>query len=335
MQSLILSGGLGTRLRPLTLYCPKPLLPIANVPFLSYPMALLRKYNIGETILCTADRLEPYGSLIEEEKKKGTTILCSRETVELGTGGAVKNAEDMIRSDPFFVMNGDILTNFDLTAMLAFHQERGAAVTIALIAVPDPSAFGLVIQDDRGKINKFMEKPQIQITDASERFYINAGVYIFNKDVLNLLSRGQKCSLEKELFPACLEKGLPLFGYRVDPGAYWLDIGTPPKYLEANRDAFKWKADFFPQALPLKKGSRSRLHDKTEMDEATVIGSDCFVDEDCLLSDCVLLDRVTLEKGVTLQNCIIGSDCKIGSHSKIIHSKVIGNRSIVTSYSVL
>src|SRR5438874_7381753 len=140
--ALILSGGQGTRLRPLTLYSPKPLLPIANAPFLSYPLALLRQHGTREVVLCTSDALKPYAGFIRDQGRLGTRIGCSRETEELGTAGAVKNAEACIKSSPFFVFNGDILSDIDLTRMARFHHEKKALITVALVPVADPTGSG-------------------------------------------------------------------------------------------------------------------------------------------------------------------------------------------------
>src|SRR3989344_887466 len=162
MQALILTGGLGTRLRPLTYSTLKPLLPICNVPFLRYPMAALRKAGASDVILCSSDDPAPYADLIKQEADAGTRVFCSREKMKLGTGGAVKNAQGYIKTSQFFAMTGDSLTDLDFSEMLKFHKAKKAVLTIALIPIEDPSQYGLVLTDAQSRIVNFMEKPSLE-----------------------------------------------------------------------------------------------------------------------------------------------------------------------------
>lgn len=334
MKALILTGGLGTRLRPLTLYCPKPLLPIANVPFLSYPLALLRKHGVHGAVLCMADSAKPYQSLIRDEQKNGTHVECSRETKELGTAGALKNAERFIQSPLFFVFNGDVLTDIDLTAMIRFHNEKKADVTVALIPVPDPSAYGLAVMDKDHRILKFVEKPPLDTLPKKKNHPINAGIYLYKREILDLIPKNENYSVEKQLYPDCLKRGLSIFGFPVKNSSYWLDIGSPQKFKKANQDMVAHQVKVFQKIIPWKRaGEKNIVHKTAVISEDAVIGKKCRIGAHAVIDGSVLLDGVTIEDHSTLRNCVIGSDVKIEHHSIIENVKIVGNGSIITPFS--
>jgi mannose-1-phosphate guanylyltransferase len=335
MKALILSGGKGTRLRPLALYTPKPLLPVANMPFLSYPLALLKHYGIKETILCTSDNETPYKGLFAEQKKLGMKLTCSREIKELGTAGALKNAEKHV-GDTFYVFNGDILSNLDLSAMMSFHKKNNALITIALVPVPDPSAYGLVMMNAENRVVKFIEKPSSPIQTRRNDTLINIGVYIFNKEVMDMIPAGTPCSVERELFPECLNRKLRVFGFPAAPQTYWLDIGTPEKYLEANMDVIQGRLAGLTPGKPseMARGKGSKVHASASIHD-TVIGPRSKIGPGCSVRNCVLLDGVILDEGVSLKDCVVGSGAKIGHNSIILGPGIIGNNSIITPYSKL
>lgn len=335
MQALILSGGMGTRLRPLTLYAPKPLLPIANVPHLSYPLALLRAHGVAEAVLCTAEALGPYRPFIREEKKLGTTVRCSRETSELGTAGAIRNAEKYIKSDTFFVFNGDVLTDIDLSAMIRFHKARGAKITVALVPVENPAAYGLVLTDAQGRIRQFIEKPKELLPEWGKKFYINAGIYLFDRSVLARIPKGKKHSTERELFPGCLADGIPFYGFHAD-GAYWLDIGKPESYLKGNIDALdrsrvKMRAGRGQSRI----APGSAVHRTAELHATAVIGKKCRIGARAQLKNCVILDGVKVEEDAVIENCVIGRGARIGRSSTVRGAQVIGDRSVLTPFCKL
>lgn len=335
MQSLILSGGMGTRLRPLTLYMPKPLLPVVNIPFLSYPLALLRKHGLGEAVLCTADSFEPYKSFVHSQKKLGTVVTCSRESQELGTAGALKNAEKLIRDFPVFVMNGDVLTNMNLTAMLQFHRKTQSQATIALMEVTDPSAYGLVALGGGGKIQRFIEKPK-SLSGLKKPFWVNAGIYLLEREVLQMIPKGERCSVEKYIFPLCLRRGVALYGFRNLRSTLWLDIGNPGKYLTANKLILKNGAKAFGlRERPKWIGQNSRIGQESLIGKEVVIGNRCRIGQRCRIESSVLLGDIVIEDDAEIENCIIGKGCKVGHHSTIRAASVIGNCSTLTPYSIL
>ncbi len=333
MQALILTGGRGTRLRPLTLYSPKPLLPIVNLPFLSYPSALLRKHGAKELVLCTADALGPYQPLIKAEARRGTTVRCSKETKALGTAGAIKNAEKFIDSEDFFVLNGDVLTDINLGEMLKLHKSRGALVTIALTPVANPSAYGLILTDKAGRIQKFIEKPKTFQKSWGPPYYINAGIYLFSRKVFDLIPKNQPYSSERELFPGILQEKLPMYGYRAKT-SYWLDIGTPEKYLQANLDVLggQFKVKLQGQSG---RGSSNRIHRSAYVAKNVVMGNGCAIGANAKLSGCVLMDGVKIGDEAEIENCVIGSRAIVGPGSKVRGARILGNGSKLTPYSLL
>lgn len=335
MNALILTGGLGTRLRPLTLATPKPLLPIVNRPFLSYPIALLRKEGVDTVLLCTAGSVKPYQNLIRKEKNLGSKLFLSQENKELGTAGAIKKAEKFITHFPVFVLNGDVLTNLNLSAMLQFHQKMKSHATIALIQMLDPSAYGLVEINANGRILRFIEKPK-NIAKSKNPAWINAGIYILEKEIFSLIPENKKCSIEREIFPLCLRKGLVFYGFKMSRGSFWIDIGTPEKYLQANELVLKngWKR-FGLNGKPGRIGEASTIGKNSFIGKDVVIGRKCRIGNHSQLRRAVLLDDVKVEDFVELENCIIGSGSSIGHHTKIKGGAVIGDRSAFTPYTTI
>ncbi len=336
MKALILTGGQGTRLRPLTLTTLKPLLPIANLPFLNYPLSLLRKAGAREVILCTSSSLAPYREFVRGQKKLGTELHCSQESRPLGTGGAVKNAEGYLETSPFFVMNGDSLTNLDFSELLRFHKSKRAAVTLALITVEDPSQYGLVMTGPKSEIQRFIEKPSELDLNSRRKFLINAGIYVFEKEVLGLMPRNSVYSIERELFPQLLQKGWPVYGYAAKPSVYWMDIGTSGKYLQANIDVISKKiTGVVPGSWTKALGEHSRIHPTAKVGKNVVIGKHCVVGPKAVLNRSVLLDHVHVGSEATIENCIIGNRCHIGSHAQIKQTQALGDHSRITPFSRL
>lgn len=230
MNAIILIGGLGTRLRPLTYKTPKPLLPLANQPFVFYQFELLKKHGIQEVVLCTAYMAEEFERVLGDGRKFGVRLKYVYEKTPLGTGGALKNAQDFVKGTTL-VFNGDILTDANLAEILQFHRQRQARLTLTLTRVKDPTLYGLVETDSQGKIIGFREKPSPNEVTCNT---INAGIYILEPEILGHIPPGVVYSLERELFPKLLELKVPLYATTSD--AYWLDIGTLEKYHQADRD---------------------------------------------------------------------------------------------------
>jgi mannose-1-phosphate guanylyltransferase len=252
VKAILLIGGLGTRLRPLTLTTPKPLLPIENCPFLAYQLNFLHHYGFRDIILCTSYRAEAFHEALGDGSRYGVKLHYVHEKTPLGTGGAIKNAE-MHVDDTVLICNGDILMDLNLEILLDFHRRKKAVATIALTEVEDPTAYGVIQTDAQGRIQQFIEKPA---PEEVVSHLINAGVYVFEEDVFALIPKGTVCSVERDIFPQMLTQKDPLFGIQL-PG-YWLDVGTLEKYHQAQHDVKEGRYPYHPlQKRPSKK-SKSR-----------------------------------------------------------------------------
>ena len=230
MKAILLIGGLGTRLHPLTLTTPKPLLPIQDQPFLAYQLDFLQRQGFSEIVLCTAYRAEDFRKTLGNGEKYGVHIDYVHEEKALGTGGAIKNAEPHV-DGPVLICNGDILMSLNLRELVDFHTGHKALATVALTHVEDPSAFGVVETDGEGRVMRFVEKPAPGETTSHT---INAGAYIFEKEVFAMMPAQTVYSVERGLFPKMLDEGKPL--YAKELSGYWLEVGTIDKYQQAQRD---------------------------------------------------------------------------------------------------
>src|SRR5919109_5029654 len=235
MKGLILAGGKGTRLRPLTLNTPKPVVPVANSPFLLYQIDLMRSAGIDEIILSLSYQPRKIEDLLKDGSDYGVWIRYAVEGTPLGTGGAFKNAEGHI-DWATVVLNGDVLTSIDLAAVVALHKKSGAMATIVLTRVENPSAYGLVETNADGWIQRFIEKPG---PDEITCNTINAGIYVLEPSVLKYMPKGEPYSFERGLFPTLLEHKERVMSFVLDK--YWIDIGTPQKYLEVHHDILSRK----------------------------------------------------------------------------------------------
>jgi len=230
MKAVILVGGLGTRLRPLTCNTPKPMIPLINQPFIEHVLENLRDQGIDEVILAVQYLADRFRASLGDGSRLGLKVHVIEEPEPRGTAGAVKNIEHMLDGTTF-VFNGDVMTDLDLQAMLAFHHEKGSKLTIALTPVDDPTSFGLVETNPDGHIRRFLEKPRI---DEVTTNMINAGTYIIEPELFRYVPPAQYYMFERGLFPVVLQTGDAMYGY--PSRAYWTDIGKPQTYLEVHHD---------------------------------------------------------------------------------------------------
>lgn len=333
MKAVILVGGEGTRLRPLTLRTPKPLMPVANRPFLSHVLANLGRHGVDEAILTTGYLAEAFDDYPDAERY-GVKLTVVKERTPLGTAGAVKNVESLV-DDVFFVLNGDILTDLDLSALLAFHRQRSAVGTLTLTPVEDPTAYGLVPVDPDGRIQRFVEKPRADeiVTDL-----INAGTYVLEPDVLKRIPAGVPYSFERDLFPDLLSDLAPMYGFTSHD--YWLDLGTPEKYLRANHDVLEGKVGERPPGRqtpsgawvdegarvdpavrmrgPVAVGAGARIELGAVVYPRTTLGPGCHVGEGCVVEDSVFHPDVILEPGVVVQRSVVGAGVTVGTRTRIV-----------------
>ena len=295
MKGLILAGGKGTRLRPLTLNTPKPVVPVANSPFLLFQIDLMRSAGIDEIILSLSYQPRKIEDLLKDGSDYGVWIRYAVEGTPLGTGGAFKNAEEHIDSTAV-VFNGDVLTDIDLAAVVAHHRKKGAVATIVLSPVENPSAYGLVETNPDGWIQRFIEKPG---PDEITCNTINAGIYVLEPSVLKYMPKGEPYSFERGLFPTLLEHKEPVLSFISTN--YWIDIGTPQKYLEVHHDILSHKF-----ASP--RVAKSAL-DRATLAAGTVVDEKSLIDQD-----------VTIREGVRIENSVIGKNCKIDIDVHIVDS---------------
>ena len=337
MQALILAGGEGTRLRPLTSTIPKPVVPLVGRPFISYMLEWLRGHGVEDVILGCGFMADRVQSVLGDGSGLGIRLRYLEEPRPLGTGGALKFAEDLL-DERFFMLNGDVLADHDLTAQLAAHKRTGARATLGLVPVADPSAYGLVRMHPDGAVTEFVEKPGPEQTGTN---LINAGAYILERSVLDgMPPAGTNVSIERDVFPTLVGRGL--YGY--EQSGYWLDIGTPERYLQGTYDILEGKvtteigrelrnagliltdgATFEGRVVaPALVGPGCSIGARAMVGDRSAIGEGVTIGEGARVECSVLLGGVSVGAGTTISASIIGRDVQIGDHCQIDGGVVLG-----------
>ncbi len=303
---ILLVGGFGTRLKPLTNQTPKPMLPIGGLPVTEHQLLAAKKAGINTVILATSYLSEVFIPYFGDGSKWGMKLLYAVEKEPLGTGGAIRNAAAMVdfsnSSEDFVIFNGDVLSHHDIAAQLTFHQERGAAATLHLIEVADARAFGCVPTDKTGRVTDFLEKMDNPITND-----INAGCYVFSPTVISEIPEGQVVSIERETFPQLVKSGRPVYGYREQ--AYWLDIGTPAALFKGSRDFVA--GDF-------RAGDGTKIAADCEISGGSSIGAASSIGAGAVITNSIVGDGVVIGDNCTIADSFILHNCQIESGSKII-----------------
>ena len=334
-KAVILVGGQGTRLRPLTYDMPKSMLPVLNRPFLEHTIAYIKEYGVGNITLALSYLPEVIQNHLGDGSNFGVQLNYAVEDSPLGTAGAVKNVERYLDST-FTVLNGDIFTDLNIASMLTFHQHKKAKATIALTWVDDPGAFGVVETGSDGRVKRFIEKPS---PDQITTHWINAGIYILEPEVLRHVPAGSHYMFERGLFPQLLELNEPVYGYPFR--GYWLDMGTPDKYLRLNCDLLLAKvrsplfqglsidgvcceetATIHPSAKivgPAVIGSRCQIDRKAYIKGPVVIGADCYIGEGAIIEEATLWPGVSVGAGASLKLCIADSNTRIKDNESVIN----------------
>jgi mannose-1-phosphate guanylyltransferase len=330
MKAVVLVGGEGTRLRPITETIPKPLVPLMDRASLDHVLDHLARHDVHEVVLSSAYLEEEFRHFITA-RKGDPKITWITEDAPLGTGGAIVNALKTVsrrRSDePFFALNGDILTDRDLTAMLALHTDRGAAATIALHQVDEARPFGLVPTEDDGRVLEFREKPAELVPGD-----INAGTYLLTPSALAAWEPGTNISIEREIFPALIAQGQPVYGFLSQ--AYWLDLGTPEQYLQAHFDILDGKVAFEPTYPSPFVVDGAHVDDGASLGHWVVVGSGAVVGAPAEIIDSVLHPRVVVEGGARVIGSIVGPGARIGAGATL-RGSVIGEGAVVPAGSEL
>ncbi|CAM3808109.1 sugar phosphate nucleotidyltransferase [Smaragdicoccus niigatensis] len=319
-DAIILVGGQGTRLRPLTLSAPKPMLPTAGVPFLQHLLARIAEAGIKRVILGTAYKAEVFSDYFGDGSEFGLEIVYVQETEPMGTGGGIRNVLSKIQSDNVMIFNGDVLSGADLKAIYQTHIDNDADVTLHLVRVSDPRAFGCVPTDMDGRVTAFLEKTEDPPTDQ-----INAGCYVFKKKVVEAIPSGRPVSVEREVFPGLLRDGSRVYGH-VDM-AYWKDMGTPDDFVQGSSDLVRGIAP-----SPVLNGHRgdSLVHPGAGVAPGawllggTVVGRGAEVAAGARLDGAILFDGAKVEAGARIERSIIGAGAIVGPRA-LIRDAVIGD----------
>lgn len=287
---ILLVGGLGTRLKPLTNESPKPMLPVAGLPVTEHQILAAKRAGIHTLVLATSYLAEVFTPYFGDGSKWGINIRYAVEKQPLGTGGAIRNAAQQLDGDePIVIVNGDVLSRHSIADQIAFHQEKKADVTLHLIEVDDARAFGCVPTDSEGRVTAFLEKMENPVTK-----FINAGCYVFSPDIINEIPLGSVVSVERETFPSLIAQNRPVFGYK--QAAYWLDVGTPAALFQGSRDLV---------AAPFLALAGSTIGDGTRITGGTAIGANTTIASDCIIDDCIIGDNVVIESDVKFSQCFI------------------------------
>ena len=340
MQALILAGGKGTRLRPLTMHTPKPIVPIANQPFLLYQLELLKRADVRDVILSLSYQPQKIEDKLGDGSDHNVRVSYAVEASPLGTAGAYRNAASLI-TETTVVFNGDVLTDIDMNEVIRFHRERQAAATIVLAPVPNPTAYGLVETEKDGRVRRFLEKPKPEEVTCDT---INAGIYILEPRVLDYVPEGEPFMFEYGVFPQLLERKEPFFAY-IWRG-YWRDIGTASSYLQANMDVIAGRVKLLdpPSVIQGEKfDATAEIEPPSVVDPSctlragaqiinSVVSRNCYIEERARIENSVLRGGTRVGAGSTVQGSVIGKGCHIGRAVEI-KGAVLGDKSVVTDYS--
>lgn len=343
-----MAGGFGTRLRPLTMNIPKPMVPVVNIPIMHRIVTLLKKYGITDIIALVYYYPEVIMNYFKDGKDFGVNISYVRAEADFGTAGSVRNAADLIGSDEFVVISGDVLTDVDISKVINYHFDKKSKATIVLTRVKNPLQYGIVIVKDTGEISRFLEKPSWGEVFSDT---INTGIYVLNPSILEFVPYKQEFDFSKNLFPILLDKKIPFYGFLTE--SYWRDIGTLGDYLEAHLDCLAGMVDIEIYGDKIKSenatlylGENSTIEsfdkfegvivigNKTKIGKNvkivnSVIGSECEIGDDCEIINCVIWDRTKIKEQAKLNLDVIGYECVIGEKTEISENVFISNNCFI------
>jgi len=317
MQAVILVGGRGTRLLPLTAETPKPVVTLVDRPFLAYAIEWLAGHGVDEVVLACGFLSDRLREVLGESHGAGVEIRYVEEPEPLGTAGAIRHALPFL-DERFIALNGDLLTDIDLGALIDFHNRRGGRATIGLQAVADTTGFGVVTLEETGEVSGFLEKPE---PDESAAGLVNAGVYVLERAVVEAVPEGRAVSIEREVFPGLVGDGL--FGLALD--GYWVDIGTPERYLEATWDILEGRLETAVERRPdgVLVGTGVEMGDGAAVGPRAVVGDGCRIGAGAILRESVVLEGGTIGDGCVLERTVVAPGATIAAGEKV-EDRIIG-----------
>jgi mannose-1-phosphate guanylyltransferase len=347
MQAVILVGGEGTRLRPLTSTVPKPVVPLVDRPFIVYMLEWLKRHGVDDVILSCGFLATSVRNVLGDGSQLGIRLRFVEEPEPRGTAGALKYAESFL-DERFLMLNGDVLTDLDLTEQIAQHERTGASGTLALVPVPDPTNYGLVRLNENNSVREFVEKPSADQIDSN---LISAGAYVLERDMVDLIQPDRAVSIEREIWPRLVGKGL--YGFPAD--AYWLDIGTPERYLQGTFDIIEGNVQtdvlqrlgagyisvaddavttgrVIPPAV-VERGCR--VGAGAHVGSLVVLGAGVSVGDHARIERSVVLQGADIGTGCVLTDCIVGAGAHIGDRTVISGGAVLGEGVTVGADNIL
>jgi mannose-1-phosphate guanylyltransferase len=324
VEAVVLVGGLGTRMRPLTLSAPKPMLPTAGVPFLTHLLGRIRAAGVRHVVLGTSYRAEVFATHFGNGSRLGLELDYVVEDEPLGTGGGIRNVASKLTESDVLVFNGDVLSGLDPVEVVRTHRSTGADVTLHLVRVSDPRAFGCVPTSADGRVLEFLEKSDDPPTDL-----INAGCYVFRREVIDSIPAGRAVSVERETFPGLLAAGARVHAH-VD-ASYWLDLGTPAAFVQGSADLVRGLVP--SPALPGQVGealllSGATVHPEALVGDGSVVGVDVVVQRGAQVLGSVLMDRAQVGPGAHVQRSVLGIGAQVGAGA-VLNDAVIGDGAVV------
>jgi mannose-1-phosphate guanylyltransferase / phosphomannomutase len=352
VKAVVMAGGEGTRLRPMTVSMPKPLLPIVNKPIMEHVLRLLARHGFDETVVTVQFLASVVRNYFGDGEDLGMRLHYATEETPLGTAGSVKNAEHLLRDETFLVISGDALTDFDLSDLVKFHHDKGALVTVCLTRVPDPLEFGITIVDEDHRVQRFLEKPTWGQVFSDT---VNTGIYVMEPEVFDHVAVGEQVDWAGDVFPRLLEAGLPVYGYVAE--GYWEDVGTHESYMRAQADVLTGQVDLdldafevstgiwvaegaeiHPEAVlrgPLFVGDYAKVEAGVELREFTVLGSNVIVKSGAFLHRAVVHDNVFVGPQTNLRACVIGKNSDIMRGARLEEGVVIGDECVIEEEAIV
>jgi mannose-1-phosphate guanylyltransferase len=343
LKAIILVGGKATRLLPLSVNTPKSLVPVVNIPILEHVINHVREHGIRDIVLAQGHLAQSIVNYFGDGSRFGVTLIHSYEDIPLGSAGAAKNAEKYLKDDTFLVLNSDIFSDLDFTAMLDLHRKMNAKATIATTPVEDPTMYGLVESDRTGRVRRFLEKPKREEVTTDQ---INAGAWFVEADVLDRIPGNTSFSFERNVFPQLLADGQPVYAFAAS--GYWIDMGTPEKYLQLTRDLLggKCRRYIFPAGEVLRKGKDCRIDTtarftgkvimgpecsikaRVKIDGPVVLNANCVIDDNAIIQDSVLWHNVHVQSRVSIKGSVIADNCVLEAGC-VVDSAVLGDGVVV------